>query len=249
MSYPAGTISPNKTQSTAAKAPEDLWQAIRTIIDLQNQAPPLVSVFREDLPLSFTQERLWFLGQLDPDSAAYNIPFAFRIRGALNISALEQSLNEIYRCHEALRTTFSVDQKPVQAIEPARNSTFGAIDLRQLSETERETRAKQLITEEAQQAFNLNQGPLMRTTLVQLGDDDFMLLLNVHHIVFDGWSEGVLWRELTALYEAFSAGKPSSFTRTAYSICRFCGLAAAVATGRVSRSVASLLATTAQQHL
>ena len=116
MSKTTETISPKQTPLAEGRA--DLWQAVRTIISLQNQAPPLVPISRQDsLPLSFTQERLWLLDQLESGTTADNIPLALRLSGTLNISALEQSLKEIISRHEALKTTFTtVDNKPVQVI-------------------------------------------------------------------------------------------------------------------------------------
>ncbi|MEG4288204.1 amino acid adenylation domain-containing protein [Microcoleus sp. C2C3] len=194
-----------------AKTGEDIWQAIRTIIDLQNQAPALMPVPRDEhLPLCFSQERLWFLYQLQSDRSIYNVSFAFRVQGLLNISALEHSLNEIIRRHEALRTTFLASKnKPVQVIAPSLNLTLPVVDLQELCEREQETQVLLLVKNEVQQPFDLEQGSLLRSSLVQLGKNEHVLLLSVHHIAFDGWSEGVLWRELTALYTAFSTLRPS----------------------------------------
>ncbi|WP_442947635.1 amino acid adenylation domain-containing protein [Nostoc sp.] len=164
----------------------------------------------EHPPLSFSQERLWFIHQLQPDSSTYNVSLAFRLQGLLNICALEHSLNEIIQRHEALRTTFlASENKPVQVIASSLNLTLPVVDLRELPEIERETQVSQLVKNEVQQPFDLQQGSLLRSSLVQLHENEYVLLLSVHHIVFDGWSDGVLWRELTALYTAFCAGKPS----------------------------------------
>ncbi len=192
-------------------APADFWQAIRTVIGLQNQAPPLQPVSRHsNLPLSFPQERLWFLDQLAPGNSAYNIPMAFRIMGSLNVPALEQSLNQVVRRHEALRTTFAiVDGQPIQVIAPEKMTLkISVVDLGELPEIQRETQALQLATEEAQRSFDLSQGPLLRAALFSLCEDEHVLLLGVHHIVFDGWSAGVLFQELSVCYEAFLTGKP-----------------------------------------
>ena len=209
MSYSAeiNPLEPNKPVKTG----EDIWQAIASILDLQNQAPDLVAVSRnEHPPLSFSQERLWFIHQLQPDSSTYNVSLAFRLQGLLNISALEHSFNEIIQRHEALRTTFlASENKPVQVIAPSLNLTLPVVDLRELPEIERETEVLQLVKNEVQQPFDLEQGSLLRSSLVQLHENEYVLLLSVHHIVFDGWSDGVLWRELTVLYTAFCAGKPS----------------------------------------
>ncbi|MEW5861365.1 MAG: amino acid adenylation domain-containing protein [Cyanobacteriota bacterium] len=174
------------------------------------QIPPLVPVAREGkLPLSFAQQRLWFLDQLNPGDA-YNIPAAVRLVGALNIVALEQSFQEMIQRHEALRTTFAtVEGQPVQVIIPSATFTLPVIDLRNLPPSEREASVLRLATEEAQRPFNLTQLPLLRVTLLQLDDAENAVLLTLHHIIADGWSMGVLIREVATLYEAFCAGKPS----------------------------------------
>jgi non-ribosomal peptide synthetase component F len=162
------------------------------------------------LPLSYAQQRLWFLYQLEPDSPAYNITTPVRLTGWLNIAALEQSLNEIVRRHEALRTTFVlVEGQPFQRIAPALNLTLPLIDLRQLSLEERNAEALRIAKKEAWQPFKLEQGLLLRCSLLQLEQTEYLLLFTMHHIVSDGWSIGVLTRELTTLYEAFCCGQPS----------------------------------------
>ncbi|MCT7952163.1 amino acid adenylation domain-containing protein [Ancylothrix sp. C2] len=175
------------------------------------KAPPIKPVLRDgELPLSFAQQRLWFLDQLQPGNPAYNIPAAVRLKGPLNVSAFEQSFQEVIKRHEALRTTFkSVEGKPVQVITSSFNFTLPIINLRHLSEVEREAEAMRLAGEEVRQAFDLTKWPLLRVNLLQLDDTEYLLLLTIHHIVADGWSLGILVRELAALYEAFCAGKPS----------------------------------------
>jgi amino acid adenylation domain-containing protein len=161
-------------------------------------------------PTSFAQQRMWFLDQWVPGSPVYIIPLAVRLAGHLRVAALEHSLNEIVRRHEALRTTFSVmDGQPVQVITPQLSLSLPVIDLRALPETERETEVRRLATAEAQQPFDLTQGPLLRATLLRLGEHEQVLLLTLHHIVADGWSIGILLRELVALYAAFCLGQPS----------------------------------------
>jgi amino acid adenylation domain-containing protein len=174
-------------------------------------APPLLPVSREgELLLSFAQARLWFLEQLEPGSGAYNIPAAVRLTGSLDVATLEQSLNEIVQRHEALRTTFRmVSGEPIQVIAPVKALTLQLVDLRDLPEATQEAQVERLATESAQQPFDLAMGPLLRATLLHLGEAEHVLLLTMHHIVSDGWSMGVLIRELAALYEAFSTGKPS----------------------------------------
>jgi len=175
----------------------------------QTQTIPLRE-HSDQLPLSFAQQRLWFLDQLEPNGAFYNVPQAIRISGALSVAVMEQSLNEIVRRHESLRTTFAaVDGSPVQVIAPNLKVTLPVTDLSELLEAEREAEARRLATEAAQHPFDLARGPLVRAGLLRLQAEEHVLLLNMHHIISDGWSTGVFVRELTTLYEAFSAGKPS----------------------------------------
>ncbi len=163
----------------------------------------------QTLPLSFSQERLWFLDQLEPGSAAYNISVAFRLAGPLNAPALEQSLNEIVQRHETLRTTFAVkDGQPAQVIAPALKLALAVNDLGCLSEMEREAQVRELVTKEAQSSFDLAQGPLLRAVLLRLNSQEHILLLVMHHIISDGWSMGVFNRELAALYTALLTGQP-----------------------------------------
>src|SRR5215813_13196004 len=174
------------------------------------QPPPSLTVSRERESLSFAQQRLWFIDQLEPQSAVYNVPGALRIRGRLDVAVLELSLNEIVRRHQALRTTFSiVEGQPVQVVSPSLRISLPVGDLTDRPATEREEEARRLAREEAQRPFDLARGPLLRVTLLRLGEQDHVLLLTMHHIVCDGWSMGVLYRELSLLYEAFSKGLPS----------------------------------------
>ncbi|HVR95722.1 MAG TPA: non-ribosomal peptide synthase/polyketide synthase, partial [Thermoanaerobaculia bacterium] len=160
------------------------------------QAPPIVPVPRHDLPLSFAQQRLWFLDQLEPGSAAYNIPLAVRLTGELPAGVLAGVFAEIVRRHEALRTTFtSREGRPVQVISPPRVD-LPVVDLSQVSESE----ALRLAREEARRPFDLEKGPLLRLTLLRLSEREHVLLLTQHHIVSDGWSMGVLLREIAALH-------------------------------------------------
>ena len=177
----------------------------------RGEALPLLRVRRDRaLPLSFSQQRLWFLDQLEPGSSVYNVPRAVRIRGPIDFRALELSLNEIVRRHEALRTSFSVvDGEPAQIISPSLKLTVQPINLTDRAEGEREAEARRLAKAEARRPFDLARGPAVRTTLLKLGEDDHVLLLTMHHIVSDAGSMGVLYRELSVLYEAFSNGRPS----------------------------------------
>jgi amino acid adenylation domain-containing protein len=164
------------------------------------------------LLLSLTQQRLWFIDQLDPGSTAYNLFSAVRLTGPLNAPALERSINEIIRRHEVLRTVFkTVDGEPLQIILPSMTIKVPNIDLRGLvSDREREFEVRRLSSGEAQRPFDLSDGPLLRVTLLRLAEDEYVLLLTIHQIAFDGWSRGILNRELSVLYAAFSSGQTAS---------------------------------------
>ena len=141
----------------------------------------------------------------------YNVPSALQLTGPLNVQALEQSLTSIVRRHESLRTTFSlVDGEPVQIIQDAAEHRLEIADLTGLDEEPRRREADRLIQEEAQRPFDLRRGPVFRTSLLRLAAEEHILLLTLHHIVSDGWSQGVLRKELSALYNGFSQGKPDT---------------------------------------
>jgi amino acid adenylation domain-containing protein len=178
----------------------------------ETQAPPLVPVARDGtLPLSFAQQRLWFIGQLEPGSAAYNIPFALRLRGALDVGALERTLAAVVGRHETLRTRFpSVGGEPSQVIDPAGSGALARVDLGELAPEAREARLRALAADEARAPFDLAEGPLLRSTLVRLADDEHALLFTMHHVVGDDWSTGVLAREVSVLYADFAAGREPS---------------------------------------
>ncbi|HVG22328.1 MAG TPA: amino acid adenylation domain-containing protein [Blastocatellia bacterium] len=162
------------------------------------------------LPLSFSQERLWLLDQIEPDSPAYNLIRAVSLEGMLDDSALEQSFNEIVRRHESLRTSFPVvEGRPVQAIAPALTISLPITDLQALSETERQAEIFRLCAEEVRRPFDLANGPVLRANLLRVGRTKHILILSTHHIVSDAWSAGVMIRELATLYEAFINGRPS----------------------------------------
>jgi amino acid adenylation domain-containing protein len=174
-------------------------------------APPLIAVPHDGpLPLSFAQQRLWFLDQLEPGSPFYNIPAAVRLRGPLEIKALTEALQEVVRRQASLRTTFaSLDGQPVQVIDEAATLEFPVIEFSALPEDEREAGARRLIEEEARRPFDLSRGPLLRLQLLRLTESEHIVLLVMHHIISDGWSMGVLVREVGALYSAYVAGQES----------------------------------------
>lgn len=205
------------TQDETRKVTEpgvDLWQSIRTIFELQNQAPPLLPASRaEAIPASFAQERLWLTDQLAPGSSAYNIPFAFRIYGKLDKVALAKSLQAVSDRHESLRTKFaSIDGQPIQVIDEVTPVTFAVIDLSQTPTEDPNSKVLQLVQEEAQRPFNLVKDSLFRAQLIVLSNEEHILSLTVHHIIFDGWSEGILLQELSNFYTAYSSDTTPSLT-------------------------------------
>jgi amino acid adenylation domain-containing protein len=178
--------------------------------DREGPAPVRRALSLTTAPPSFVQQRLWFMHRLEPRSAAYNIPSAVRLSGKLNTVALARSLNEVVRRHEILRTTFAEDPGGLtQVIAPAATLNMSVTDLAGLSESECESEASRLAEAAARLPFDLEKGPLARAHLIRLAEDEHVLSLALHHIIFDGWSLSLLVRELTQLYEAFSQGKPS----------------------------------------
>jgi amino acid adenylation domain-containing protein len=164
-------------------------------------------------PVSFAQERLWFLQQLVPDSSLYHLPFAIRLEGRLDVGALEQSFREMSRRHAVLRTTFRAEEgSPVQVVQEAGKIPLTFDDLCGLPEEAREEEARRAVVEETQRPFDLQSAPPWRAKLLRLGEEEHVLAVVMHHIISDGWSTGVLARELSALYEAYAAGRPSPLT-------------------------------------
>ena len=162
----------------------------------------------DSYPLSFAQQRLWFLDQLEPDSGKYNLPLRLQLEGELSVRVLEESLTEMVRRHEALRTCFPViDSEPVQQILPAAALSLPLTDLSDRADAA--SLVEGIAQEEAQQRFDLAAGPLFRARLLRLAAEEHVLLLNMHHIVSDGWSIGVLIKELSTLYTAYAQGRPS----------------------------------------
>jgi len=179
---------------------------------------PLVRVPRDrPLPLSFGQERLWFLQRLDPGSTVYNLPLAFRLTGSLDAAALERSLDEVFRRHEVLRTTFAEgpDGEPCQIVAAFQAAGLPRIDLSGLPSAVASAEADRQIAREARRPFDLVRGPVARSLLLRLGEQEHLLVFSCHHAAFDGWSVGVLRRELGALYGAFHAGRPSPLSELA----------------------------------
>ena len=162
-------------------------------------------------PLSFAQQRLWFMDQLSPGGFAYNITGGLRIVGPLDVEALERALGELVRRHEPLRTVFvAVDGQPAQVVNPAIDFRLPVLDLRTVPAEDREQEGRRRMTEEGRRPFDLRRGPLFRACLFCLASEEYVLQLTLHHIVADGWSLGVLSKELTSLYGAYAVGRPDS---------------------------------------
>ncbi|HKG81124.1 MAG TPA: amino acid adenylation domain-containing protein [Pyrinomonadaceae bacterium] len=192
----------------------ELAREIETALEAHDDSPltpRLQSVSREGpLPLSFAQQRLWFIDQLEPGNPFYNLPIARRLRGTLNVEALREALTEIVRRHEVLRTSFtSIDGQPLQVIAEPKPLHVPVTDLSDLPLDEREAETRRQLHKELRQPFDLQCGPVFRVQLLKLTEDEHVLLLTLHHVAGDAWSMGVLFRELSALYNAFSEGRPS----------------------------------------
>ena len=209
-------------------------------------APPIEPVPRTaPLPLSFAQQRLWFLNRLEPNNAAYNIPHSVRLKGSLQPEVLGRSLNEIVRRHESLRTSFQViNDQPVQVIAAQVQVPLILRDLTTLPEANREEEARQLARDEAQRPFDLTVAPLMRATLLRLADDDHVLLLNTHHSASDGWSLSLFSRELASLYEAFASNLPSPLAELPIQYADYAVWQREYLAGRNSRQAACVLEAT-----
>ena len=174
------------------------------------------------LPLSWAQERLWFLNQLEGTSATYNMPGAIRLDGDLDISALERALSEIVRRHEVLRTSFStIDGELAQIIDPNLEFQIEVIDLTAEPEESREAKLMEQAQVQATNPFDLETAPLIRLALLLLSESEVVLLFNMHHIVSDGWSRGILVAELSSLYRAFSRDEPSPLDELAIQYADF----------------------------
>ncbi len=193
------------------KTTSNFWLTAQTNARLKQQFPSIQTAPRQNrLLLSFQQERLWYLEHLDPNTSVYNLLHIIRFSGPLNLVALKQSLQEITRRHEILRTYFlRFKGVPFQCIGTNILVKLPIIDLRNLPLQQREIEVKRLALEEAEQPFDLTKQGLWRLKLLRLAEDDYRLIRTIHHIVFDGWSHNVFMRELGVMYGAFSCGKPS----------------------------------------
>jgi amino acid adenylation domain-containing protein len=201
-------LSPEKRE----KLYQMLAQSAQRKREQAGAGPELVRLPRESgtFPLSFAQQRLWFLDQLAPESPLYTIPYAVRLRGPLDVPTLARCINEILARHEVLRTTFlSTEQGALQTIAARLTLTPAYVDLRPLPAEQRAADLQSLILQECRRPFDLTRGPLVRITLFELGKHEHVLLTMMHHIISDGWSRGIFMRELALLYRAYSQGRPS----------------------------------------
>jgi amino acid adenylation domain-containing protein len=208
---PKGALTDELRKALAEHKAEVLALLQEASTATQELPAPIQRAPRGDkVPLSFAQQRLWFLDQLEPGSPLYNIPSAVRLTGQLDIRTLQRSFDAIAERHAALRTTFAtVDQQPMQVIAPPTPLDMPCVDLRGLPAGEREAAAREFANAEAQMPFDLARGPLLRVKLLQLGDAEYIVLLTMHHIISDGWSIGIVIRELALLYMAFAKDLPS----------------------------------------
>ncbi|NJO27407.1 MAG: amino acid adenylation domain-containing protein [Richelia sp. SL_2_1] len=196
---------------TIAGLAKEIENAIK--LDSAVEATSIERISRsQQLPLSFAQQRLWFLAQLQPNSSFYNIPAAVRLQGELNHNALERSFNEIVRRHEALRSNFlSVEGQAVAVISEQKPIRLSILDISSLNAFQKEAEIKHTITQEAQQPFDISSDSLLRVKLLRLDEQEHIVLLTMHHIVSDGWSVGILVQEFSSLYSNFSNEKPISY--------------------------------------
>ncbi|HJT56498.1 MAG TPA: amino acid adenylation domain-containing protein [Ktedonobacteraceae bacterium] len=194
-------------------SPEKIELLLRRTQRKKAASPVILSQAREDgstFPLSFAQQRLWFLDQWEPGSPLYNVPLVLRLHGILRVDILERVLNVLVERHESLRTTFTnVDGQPVQTVTQAHPLALTIEEVNGETLAERAASILELAWEEARRPFDLAQGPLFRTRLLREAVGEYTLLLTMHHIISDGWSLSVFVRELTALYKAFMAGQSS----------------------------------------
>ncbi len=205
-----GTSSAELAERLLEQLAFDAPAAARTNDAEQAAVPAAPTAQTEEYPLSFEQQRFWYLDRLNPGTAAYNIAVATRLSGMLDVAALEQSLSELLRRHEMLRATIrEVDGAPLQQFAPPPPATLPLVDLALVPAAEREIELGRLTTEEIQRPFDLGQGPLMRVTLFRLTEEEHVILLIVHHIAADAWAMNLLVRELAALYDAFSSKRSS----------------------------------------
>ena len=219
-----GSLNQRLTAEQQALLAQRLIQK-RKAARAEHSAPPatIQRVPRDQpLPLSFSQQRVWLLDQFEPGTPAYNLVSTVRLVGPLDVTALQRSLDEIVRRHEVLRTVFVTQaDQPQQIIQSPTTGTLALIALTGLSAEHQTAQIYQLVHRETRHPFDLSRGPLFRTLLLHLDEQTHILCLNVHHIVFDGWSRSILLRELITLYEAFRATRPSPLPELAVQYADF----------------------------
>lgn len=175
-----------------------------------------------ELPLSFAQQRLWFLNELEPNNPLYNMVAGFRMKGNLNIEILKKSLQEIVNRHETLRTTFySINDIPKQKVHSYLNLEMPVVTLEEYSEESREEVVLEIAKIEANTPFNLSEGPLIRSKLISINKNDHLLIVNIHHIINDGWSRGIFIKELSNLYNFYTGEITSSLEDLTYQYADF----------------------------
>jgi amino acid adenylation domain-containing protein len=208
---PKGSITPEIKQEIGTRKPDIIALLAGAKVATNSLELVIPSAARTvDLPLSFAQQRLWFVNQISPDSTAYNLLEALRLDGSPQLVALEQSLSELLRRHEILRTTFPlVNGQPVQLIAPPTPVNLPIHNFQDLATEVQTDRLRQMAIAQAAQPFDLAVGPLVQFTLLKLSDREYVLLLKMHHIIYDGWSLSIFFRELSQLYAAFTQGLPS----------------------------------------
>ena len=213
-------LSPEKRELVLQKLKQ---QQSKTGNHQKQQKLSLIPVSREEaIPLSFAQTRLWFLAQFDQENSPYHVPVFWQIKGSLNLKALEQAIAEIINRHEILRTTFSVvNESPVQVINPPYQLAIPVIDLEGETENIKLEKARQLATEELQTSFDLSTSPLLRVKLLKINPQFHILLLVIHHIIFDGWSVDLFRQELSTLYRSFCLNQPASLPKLALQYADF----------------------------
>jgi hypothetical protein len=216
--HPTSIPAPVTLPNISAAKRQLLEKFLRGEVKQQPDSPRLIAPLPPDAvpQLSFAQERLWFLDQLNPNSAVYNVPLAVNLPGPIDPQTLERSLNEVVRRHDVLRTTFAtVDGRPVPTTQAKLDVRLQVHDLTSLPATEREARARVMLQQQAEAPFDLTKGPLLRATLVKLAADRHSFLVVMHHIVSDGWSLVLFFQELSTVYDAFSRAEPSPLAELA----------------------------------
>jgi amino acid adenylation domain-containing protein len=211
INAPSGVLTPElKTELSMHKT--QLLDLMRQVAPNRDNSFTIPSAPRgEPLALSFAQERMWFLEQLYPDSATYNGQLAYRLTGTLSVDALKQSMQTLIQRHEVLRTVYrQVDDKPVQVVLPVQEIALSIYDLAALPAAEQEAEIRRLALQDARQPFDLVNGPIYRTLLLRLAENEHILIQSRHHIATDGWSAGVYWREFNELYNAYRQGQTPS---------------------------------------